>query len=372
MRLDWTYKEDVEGAKRRIEAWWDAEIVDRGVVQAAAPRKRESKLQRERMDTTSWTQEQYRDYFTNPDVVIPRLIRELRGTYFGGESFPVMFPVSINMVAITAAYLGCPMRFVSTDTTWHDPVIEDWSNAPSFDYSADNQWWLASRRLLESAVKQSDGYFVGCPDLNGPTEVLSLMRGNESLAFDLYDNPDRIKPALSRINKAWEAYWRECTAITQRAGGYFYWMGFWSEKPSIDLQSDFSCIMSSSQFDEYFLPFLEEQTRMVDRTIYHLDGPGAIRHLESLLSLPRLTGVQWIQGAGGGSVLQYLPLLEKIQKAGKLVSAFCEKREIERLYEALAPEGLFPIVTGCSSPEESRQVIRLVEKLSARRKRGRI
>ncbi len=360
------YKEDLEAAKRRVEAWWYGQIVDRAVVQAAAPRPVAGASAPAAPEGSSWTQEQLRRYFTDPELVVPRLTRRLRLTHFGGESFPVMFPVSIGMVAITANYLGCPMRFLSTETTWHDPVIDDWDRAPTFHYDPQNPLWLASLKLLSAAVEKSDGYFVGCPDLNGPTEVLGLMRDNERLALDFYDYPDRIKPALASINRAWHRYWQECTAITQRTGGYFYWMGFWSERPSIDLQSDFSCMLSVDQFNEYFLPFIEEQTRLAERTMYHLDGPGAIRHTDALLALPRLTGIQWIQGAGGGSVLKYLPLLKKIQHAGKLVSLFCGKREVETVYQELAPEGLFAIVTDCDSPYESQEVVRLVERLSVR------
>ena len=36
------------------------------------------------------------------------------------------------------------------------------------------------------------------------------------------------------------------------------------------------------------VPALDQQTRWVERTVYHLDGPGAIRHLDALLSLPEL------------------------------------------------------------------------------------
>jgi hypothetical protein len=38
-------------------------------------------------------------------------------------------------------------------------------------------------------------------------------------------------------------------------------------------------------------------SRHVERTIYHLDGPGALRHLDRLLAIPELDCAQWIQGA---------------------------------------------------------------------------
>ena len=361
------YKEDADRARERVEAWWNGAVLDRVVLQAPAPRVPGRALAADpNLDTSNWGQAEYRQHFTDPEVVVPRLRQRLREIHFGGESFPVMFPVSIGMVAITANFLGCPMRFVSSSTIWHDPIIRDWSRLPPLEYDAGNEWWLASQRLLRAAVEQADGYHVGCPDLNGPTEVLGLLRGNQELAFDLYDNPGHIKPALAKINQAWFRYWSECAAITRPTGGSFFWMGFWSDKPAIDLQSDFSCMMSSALFDEFFLPFLEEQTRMVERTVYHLDGPGAIRHLDSLLELPRLTGIQWIQGAGGGSVLQYIPLLKRIQEGRKLVSAFCEKRELPRLLEELRPEGFLPIVTDCATPEEAEEVVRLAARKGKR------
>ena len=368
--MSFIYKEDIEEAAKRVEAWWHGEILDRAVVQVRAPKGKNSvgtPGARRNIDTSSWTHEQYREYFTNPDSVITRLREDLAGIHFGAEAFPVMYPVSIGMVAITANYLGCPMRFVSSSTTWHDPIIEDWSRQPSYEFDPQNEWWIASKRLLQAAVDRSDGYFVGCPDLNGPTEVLSLLRDHERLALDFYDNPGRIKPALAKINQAWYRYYEECAAITRKTGGNFYWMGFYSERPSIDLQSDFSCMMSREHFNEYFLPYIEEQTRMVERTIYHLDGPCAMQHADALLELPKLTGIQWIQGAGGGSVLQYIPLLRKIQKAGKLVSAFCEKGELERLFDELEPEGMFLIVTDCESVDEANAVIELVARKSGRR-----
>jgi hypothetical protein len=365
------YKDDIEQATERVDAWWNGEILDRAVVQIRAPRQAGSgeaaQIRRDQdFDTSSWTQEQYRDYFTNPDLVIPRLKEVLSATYFGGEAFPVMYPVSIGMVAITANYLGCPMRFVSSSTTWHDPIIESPDDLPSFDYNPENEWWLASKRLLQRAVSDADGYFVGCPDLNGPTEVLSLLRDHERLAVDFYDSPDYIKPALAKINQAWFRYWQECANLTKECGGYFYWMGFQSEVPSIDLQSDFSCMISSEQFDEYFLPYISEQTEMVERTMYHLDGPDAVRHADALLALPKLTGIQWIQGAGGGSVLEYIPLLKKIQRSGKLVSAFCEKNELEALYDELDPEGTHFIVTDCISEHEAKEVMQKVESWSTK------
>ncbi len=211
-----------------MDAWWQHEVLDRTVVQIAAPRV---------------------DVPEDPARVIPRNKRRLVNTYFGGEAFPVMFPVSIGMVAITAAYLGCPYEIIDTHTAWAHPIVDDWAERSPFAFDPENVWWQRSERL----------------------------------ALDFYDDPQRIKPALAEINQAWYDVWRAATAISHQAGGYFSWLGMGSNRPAVDLQSDFSCMMSEAMFDEYFLPFIAQQTEWVDRTIYHLDGPGATTSASSTI-----------------------------------------------------------------------------------------
>jgi hypothetical protein len=364
------YKDDLEASARRVEAWWNHEIIDRAVIQVTAPASQV--IAPETLSpttsaqlTTEPDQETLRRFFTDPQVVIPRLQERLARTYFGGEAFPVMFPVSISMVAILSNYLGCPMRFVNEKTTWSDHILEDWATRPTYRCDLDNEWWRISEALLQAAVDRSDGYFVGAPDLNGPTEMLSRLRSPGKLALDFYDQPQVIKPALAEINQAWYGYWQAVTEITARTGGNFTWMGIWSDRPSTDLQSDFSCMMSPEMFDEYFLPFIDEQTTMVERTIYHLDGPGAVRHLDSLLSLPYLDGIQWVPGAGAKPTVEWLPLLHKIQDAGKLVYAYCEPQDVRRILGELRPEGVM-LVTSCGSVEEAERLLENVTKWTRR------
>ncbi len=135
-----------------------------------------------------------------------------------------------------------------------------------------------------------------------------MLRDSQRLAIDLLENPAPVIQAFAEANRAWLRYWQAATgAIHQWIDGYYYWMGIWSDQPSTDLQCDFNVLISSRMFDEFFLPYIEEQTRWVERTIFHLDGPGAIRHLDSLLSLPRLDGIQWVPGDGKPAMSKWLP-----------------------------------------------------------------
>ncbi|MGQ9553760.1 MAG: hypothetical protein ACUVWR_06590 [Anaerolineae bacterium] len=353
-------KEDWPQVQQRYEAWWDGELVDRVVIAITAPRKH---LPEEVVPA-----EGLFDWWTNPERVIPRQERQLEATYFAGDAFPILHPVYGGMVAITAAFLGAPLRLVDTHTTWSQPIIDDWTCCPKFAFDPKNEWWLVARRLLEAGAERAPGnYCLSIPDLNGPGEILARLRGSAELAVDLIENPDEVLGIMPEVNYAWYRYWQACYGVVhQHVGGYVPWMGVWSELPASDLQTDFSCMISSAMFDCFFLPFIEEQTHLVERTVYHLDGPGAIRHLDSLLDLPRLSAIQWVPGAGAPPMSRWLPLLRRVQARGKSLHLSCEPWEVVILLENLEPEGLC-LSTHCDSVQEADDLLLQATRLSVRR-----
>ncbi len=365
-------KDDWQQAEQRMEAWWQGRLVDRAVIQVAAPREGTGldPGERERLfEPVDVPDEHIFSWYTDPAQVIPRLERRVEATYWGGEAFPVVYPVSTSLVAILSGYLGCPYRVhAPSRTAWAEPIVEDWPNRPRLGFYPDNAWWRRSKALLEAAAQSAPGrYYVGLPDLNGPGEIVARLRGSERLAVDLLENPGPVLQAVGEVNTAWFRYWQACTgAIHQWVGGYFSWMGLWSDRPSTDLQCDFSCLISPPMFERFFLPALEQQTRWVERTIYHLDGPGAIRHLDALLALPRLTGIQWVPGAGAAPMSSWIRLLRRIQSKGKLLFLSCEPWEVEILLAELEPEGLL-LSTGCPTEAEARELIKNVGRWTPRR-----
>jgi hypothetical protein len=119
-------------------------------------------------------------------------------------------------------------------------------------------------------------------------------------------------------------------------------------------------------FGEFFLPSLRQQTEWVERTIYHLDGPDAVRHLDALLSLPKITAIQWIQGAGAPPVSKWIRLLRRIQAGGKLLQLYCSPGEVETLLAELEPEGLL-LITHCNAEEEAKEVLAKAPRWAKRR-----
>jgi hypothetical protein len=106
--------------------------------------------------------------------------------------------------------------------------------------------------------------------------------------------------------------------------------------------------------------------------MYHLDGPGAIRHVPLLLRLERLNCIQWIQGAGSPLPSQWVDLLQQIQAGGKSIQLYYGpghggaadlKRELDILCHALDPTRLFIWATS-SSAQAADEMVRFSHRTS--------
>ncbi|MHB1296818.1 MAG: uroporphyrinogen decarboxylase/cobalamine-independent methonine synthase family protein [Anaerolineae bacterium] len=341
--------------RQRYDAWWEGELLDRPLVQITAPRQALAPDQPAGIDDVF-------DWFTNPGRVLPRIQRQVEATYYAGDAFPLAFPMSPGIPAVEAAYLGCPVHFAYESlTAWTEPIIEDWDHLPSLEVAPDNPWWRMTQDLIARGAQEGAGrYCVGIPDMQGGGQIIAMLRGPQRLAMDLYDRPEFIVPVLEKTNAAWRQCFDALFEIIHRhADGYYDWLGVWSSKPHVTVECDFCALISPKMFDRYMLPALAQQTEWIERTIYHLDGPGALPHLESILALPKLGGIQWVPGAGDTAMTDWIPLLQRIQAAGKKLVLGCRAGEVKRLLTELEPEGLL-LSVACADAEEADALERAV------------
>jgi hypothetical protein len=66
---------------------------------------------------------------------------------------------------------------------------------------------------------------------------------------------------------------------------------------------------------------------------------GQIRHLDMLLSLERLRGIQWIPGDGQPPPEEWLPLLKRIRDAGKLCQLYVSPEGARTITRELGGRG---------------------------------
>lgn len=342
-----------QDTRERYEAFWRGEIADRPLVQVTAPRAGAVRAPAPRNV----------EDFLDPDTALGRMEQDVAATCYAGDAFPLVFPVSPRLVAIQAAYLGGAYN-IESGTAWCEPTISDWDTRPPLSVDPDNVWWRRSQRIIEQGARRFDGRIaVGIPDLQGGGQILDLLRGTAELAMDLIEHPDEVRKALEEVDETWLRYWQTCNdLILPHQDGYVDWLRVWSDRPAVTVECDLCCMISPTMFSEFFLPSLRRQTEWIERTIYHLDGEGAIRHLDALLELESLDGIQWVPGAGAKPMIEWVPLLKRIRERGKLVVAKCRPEEVMPILEALRPEGV-RLGTGCATPDAADA---LVEAVAAR------
>jgi hypothetical protein len=123
-------------------------------------------------------------------------------------------------------------------------------------------------------------------------------------------------------------------------------------------------MISPELFREFALKELRLACKSMDYSLYHLDGVEQIRHLDLLLSIDELDMIQWTSVVGQQPAVDYIPVLKKIQEAGKCLLLNVNADYVERLLTELSSKGLY-IVTETNSEDEARDLVKLVEKLTA-------
>ena len=351
------YKDDWDQARQRLQAWWAGEILDRVVVQVAAPRSGTS-------GRHEWNWLNSFNHREQPERAAEEFEQYCRNTFFGGESLPNLW---INLgPGILAAYLGCTPQG-GKETIWFKPPEREltWDEVLALRLEEANYWWKKTRELTELALQWAgDKYFVGMTDLNSVHDVLCHLLGTQRLLYATIDHPEEFKQALGLVNEMWLGCYDELTRILQsRLDGSSNWMQIWFPGRGGDVQCDFSSMLGPEMFDEFVLPYLETQCRGLDHTIYHMDGPGQIPHLELLLDIPELDGIQWIPGAGNPTVgsVEWFPLYRRIQQKNKLlVLQGMDKKDVENVMKNISSRGLL-IETTCDSEDEARELIKKCE-----------
>jgi len=342
--------EDWTTVMRRWQAWWEHEILDRVVIAVTSPKDGVAPSHLAAVDLeTQWTDAEY---------MVQRTLELNRTTYFGGEALPIF---NHNWSAGHALYLGCRPHF-APDTVWVDPAPVGEDGYPHFgeEWRA-NPWWRWILETTRAAAQASHGrYFMQSLWGNGAGDTLALARGIETLLFDLATHPAWVKSAVKRLSdiqiEAVEAVWQIMGPGRLGVEGSLNYVGCWSPGRTMGLDCDISCMISPEAFKEIFLPPLIETLYTVDHRIYHLDGPGALQHLEVLLALPDLHAIQWVPGAGHEAIQQWIPLIQRVQDAGKNIAVNVSPDEVDLLLREVQPEGLF-ISTTCRSEGEARALL---------------
>lgn len=308
-----------EQVKNDYEAWWAGQL-RRPLVAVSLAKGRDPG--RAKPETPLLSQASVHDLSISVESLVDRLDWELSTMRFLGDAYPSVC-LDVFGPGVVAAFLGAVLDN-STGHVWFKPQ----HNVPIADlhleYDPDNRWLRRIKDLCAAAMKRWQGQvLVTMPDLGGAMDILSTFRPADQLLLDLYDYPEHVHRLMKEIHELWHRFYRELDEVLLPVNpGHSSWCGIYSKTPYYILQCDFCYMIGTDMFREFVLPELDASTRRLDRSFYHLDGKGQLPHLDSLLEVPQLCGVQWVPGQGNPDPPQWPEVFERIFAAGKKAQIF--------------------------------------------------
>jgi len=258
------------------------------------------------------------DFSIPAEAVIDRIDYDLSTYEFYGDSFPWV-RMSHFGPGIMAAFLGANADPVK-ETVWFYPKKKLPAKDLHFEYDENNPWLNRVKDLYRAGMKKWGGSVcMSMTDLGGGMDVLASFLETEGLLFDVTDNPGEVKRLCNEITGMWLRFYRELNEIIIGQRGYSDWSAQFNEKPTYMLQCDFSYMIGTDMWKNFVHDDLAVISAAVDKAFYHLDGIGEIKHLDDLLSINTIRGIQWVPGSGEPEKRDWSELFAKISAAGKKI-----------------------------------------------------
>jgi 5-methyltetrahydrofolate--homocysteine methyltransferase len=311
-----TYINNWETVKNRFEQWWNCEDgihpLEKPLMRIVAPGKTGKTVPLKELKEAK---ELYLD--------IPYIVQKYRNFcethYFLADAFPSLAidlgPGSLSL------YVGGEADF-SWDSVWYNEKFESAEEFKTLHYDEENHWWKKHKDMMQEAAALSKGdFYVGIPDIIENLDILSALRGPQNLCFDMIDEPELVSDGVNIIDDLYFNYYDYCyNQLKDNDNSSAYTVFDIVGKGRVaKIQCDFSALISPDAFREYVVPSLTKQCKKLDRSMYHLDGPDAIRHVPALMEIKELNALQWTCGAGkpdGGSSDWY-SIYDQVRGAGK-------------------------------------------------------
>ena len=311
-----TYCNNWAETKERFVSWWAHEKTGRPLMWITAA----GRPARELTHVEGYSD--LEDMYTNAEKTVARYRNYCETHWFLEDAFP---SVSINLgPGSLALYVGSEPIFAE-DTLWYKECISDWDafgGPENIKYDPCNKWWRLHYEAIKTAKRLArDDFLIAIPDIIENLDIVSALRGPQDLCFDLMDRPETVGAAVRRIDELYFTYYDAMYDVVKEPDGSSAYTAFniWGPGKAAKIQCDFCALMSPDQFREFVQPSLRRQCRRLDCSIYHLDGPDAIKHVPALMDIKELHGLQWTCGAGqpDGGCERWYPIYDQVREAGK-------------------------------------------------------
>jgi len=351
------YKPDYEETRKRIEAFWERELIDRPVVQFTVLKPPDEQVPVPE-STHATADERWLDVEYQTELACARLAN----MEFLGDTLPVAFP-NLGPEVLSAMY-GCPIHFGDYGTSWTDPILEDWSQLDSLAFDWDSPYLKKLHEMTDALLETGrDKFIVGMTDWHPGGDGVAALRDPQTLALDMILHRDEVRRALDILERDYFAIYDVFYEKLRAAGQPITtWLTLMDDGKYYVPSNDFSIMIGTEMFEDVFLPGIIRECEFLDRSIYHLDGPGALRHLDAILSIDALDALQYVAGDGNWGYHRWVEVYQRAQAAGKAIEVFCELDEIDHVMDTLDPHGLYLSIFGTLTRDQAQGLLHKLEK----------
>ncbi|MEI6083079.1 MAG: hypothetical protein WCS70_02130 [Verrucomicrobiota bacterium] len=327
------FKPDFATTAARFEAWWRGEVMDRPPVTLAV---QPTQPYRGPVSQHATLRERWLD----AEFQVATAIARMEQTDYLGDSLPIFF--SNIGPEITATLLGCELEF-GEHTSWSKPVVHEagqWEEIIARPPDFQNVYWQTMERATALARDRCDDrYLVGITDLHDSFDMLAGLRDPQQLCVDLLDCPELVRRVAVHAAHVFAQAFDRCY---KPGAGSTCWTPFYHAGPAYVPSCDFWCMIAPELARDLVVPTKHIEMAALERSIFHLDGPQALKHLDTTLTLPGLTALQWVYGAGQGPAARWLDVYRRALAAGKSVQVIAETpADAFAVLDALGPRGVW-------------------------------
>jgi len=347
------FKPDFDKCMARICAWYEQRIIDRPPV-----RFLHHDIEYEKRRTVKGPWKTSEERWLDVDFQVQTFIDCLETAEFLGETFPIYWP-NLSSLAYNL-FLGQPAEFDDV-TAWTHPCIDDFEDLPALKVQWEGKYFKAVEAMTQRALELAEGKFmVGYAEMYPGIDCAAMLRGAEKLCLDLILQPEPIKHLIDSVFEEFPQVYNHFDGILK---DHNHLSATWMNLPSFEtfnvLASDFATLISPEHFEEFCLPILRKQARLFKHNVFHLDGPGVARHIDAVLTLPNLQAINWAQGYGTDEpIVQWLPLIKKIQEAGKSIIVELKMHELDEFIRKVDPTGILLWIP--TEPSEQKDTLERV------------
>lgn len=354
-RTELSTKPDFEQCMERVYAWYEHDLIDRVPVRFSAHNAEYNAVgQMDRWKTL-------KDRWFDAEYQVEKHIQDMESKRFLGETFPMFWPnLGPN---VYPCMLGGEVEFGDV-TTWAKHTLHKLEDMGQFAFSTENPYFKKLEELTLLALERSNGrYLVGYTDIHHGPDCADALRGTENLCMDMLDDPELTHRFIQQCSNDFEFVFRYFNdLLRQHNQPSVTWINMPSYEGFHVPGADLSSMLGRDTFREFVLPALQQEVKVARHNVLHMDGKGVAKHLEDFLAIPELNGIQWVQGVSEDEpILQWVPLIKRIQAAGKGVVVDLKVEELEPFMSEVSPLGIYLCISSEDYDEQQAIMNRLLK-----------